>query len=157
MAKSEEDSAQICLDVFTDHYATLTEALPVKSLIAKFVTAKIIKFSDLDEIMKGDTAEEKARRFLQHISKPLVTRNCESLFKMLNVVEKHGGQYAYLAKNIKIDLVNRGVVIPDSKDLPDGIKTPGTSSVLCEILYDEHHKDFKKFKRLQVIIILIQY
>ena len=140
MAKSEEDSAKICLDVFTEHYATLTEALPVKSLIAKFVSAKIIKFSDQDEIMKGDTAEEKARIFLRHIAKPLETLNCESLFKMLNVVEKHGGQYAYLAKNIKIDLVKCGVVIPDSEDIPDGIKTPGTLCVLCKILYDKRHK-----------------
>ena len=105
MAESE-DSVEICLDVFTDHYSTLTEALPVKSLIAKFVTAKIIKFSDQDEIMKGDTAEEKARLFLQHIAKPLGTRKCESLFKMINVVEKHGGQHAYLAKNIKKTWLN---------------------------------------------------
>ena len=132
MMAESEDSAEICLDVFTEHYSTLTEALPVKSLIAKFVTAKIIKFSDQDEIMKGDTAGEKARLFLQHIAKPLGTRKCESLFKMLNVVEKHGGQYAYLAKNIKKDLVKRGVVIPDSKDLPDGIKTPGMLGILCE-------------------------
>jgi len=135
-----EDSAEICLDVFTEHYSTLTEALPVKSLIAKFITAKIIKFADQDEIMKGGTAAEMARLFLQHIVKPLETRNCESLFKMLDVVEKHGGQYAYLAINIKKDLVKRGVVIPDSKDLPDGIKTQGMLGILCEFLYNKRHK-----------------
>ena len=133
MAESE-DFAEICLDVLTNHYATLTEALPVKSLIAQFVSAKIIKFSDQDEIMKGDTAAEKARIFLQHITRPLETQNCESLFKMLDVVEKHGGQYAYLSTNIKLDLNKRGVIISESKDIPDRIKIQGTLNVFCENL-----------------------
>ena len=65
--KSSEKSA-IYLDIFTNHYGTLVEALPVKSLAAKFVSAKIIEFSDQDEILKGDTAEENACRFYNILS-----------------------------------------------------------------------------------------
>ena len=129
MAKSKEES-QVYLEVFTDHYSTLVEALPVKSLIAKFVTAKIIKFSDQDDILKGDTTEEKARRFLQHVAIPLGTGNSETFFKMLNVVEKHGGQYAYLTKNIKVDLLSRGIIISDNEDAPDGVVSENKGTLM---------------------------
>lgn len=119
MAGSKE-SAEVCLEVFTEHYATLVEALPVKSLSAKFVTAKLITFSDQDEILKGDDDEERARRFLRHISTPLGTGKFESFLTMLDVVEKHGGQYAYLAKDIKKDLSKRGFNMDDNEDVPDG-------------------------------------
>ena len=122
MAKGNKKSREeICLDVFTDHYDTLTEGLPVKSLLPKFVKARVIRFSDEDEISKGETENERARRFLRHISTPLETGNIETFRKMLSVVEKHGGQYAYLAKNIKVDLLNRGVIISDNEDAPDGV------------------------------------
>ena len=42
MAKPKgKEKSEIYLDVFIDHYATLVDALPVKPLIAKFVSAKI--------------------------------------------------------------------------------------------------------------------
>ena len=63
MAVTKQKSAEVFLGVFTDHYTTLIETLPVKSLIARFVSAKIIKFSDDDKILKGDAEEEKARCF----------------------------------------------------------------------------------------------
>ena len=127
MAVTKEKSAEVFLDVFTDHYATLIETLPVKSLIAKFVSAKIINFSDQNEILKGDTDEEKARRFLRHIVSPLETGNPETFRKMLSVVEEHGGAYAYLAKNIKVDLSKRGVIMSDSEDVPDAAVTENKS------------------------------
>jgi len=105
MVESKEYT-EVLLDVFIEHYSTLIEALPVKSLIPKFLSARIITFSDQDDILKGDTPEEKALRFLRHIATPLTTGNAETFCKMLNVIEKHGGQYAYLAKNIKTDLMN---------------------------------------------------
>ena len=131
MAEIEEKS-EVFFDVFTKHYATLIESLPVKSLIARFISAKIIKFSDQDEILKGDTSEEKARRFLQHVAIPLQSGNSETFRKMLDVIEKHGGQYAYLAKNIKTDLSKRGIVISDSEDVPDGVvAVPETQGLCC--------------------------
>ena len=103
MAEGNQTST-IHLEVFTDHYATLIETLPVKSLAAKFVSAKIIQFSDQDEILKGETPQDKARRFLQHISNTLKSGNSEKFLTMLDVIEKRGGQYAYLAHNIRRDL-----------------------------------------------------
>ena len=117
MAKSKETTTEgICLDVFTDHYDNLIEALPVKSLLSKFLKARIIRFSDQDEVLKEETDKERARLFLRHVSLPLETGNTDTFRKMLSVVEKHGGQYAYLAKNIKVDLLKRGVIISDNED-----------------------------------------
>ena len=99
----------IYLEVFTEHYATLVETLPVKSLTSKFVSAKIIRFSEQEEILNGDTSEEKARRFLQYIVNPLKSGNSEAFLKMLDVIEKHGGQYAHLAHNIRRDLSKRDI------------------------------------------------
>ena len=122
MAKGNQKSA-IHLEVFTDHYATLIETLPVKSLVAKFVSAKIIEFSDQDEILKGETPEDKARRFLQHIVNTLKSGNSETFLAMLDVIEKHGGQYAHLAHNIRKDLSkresSRETTVAVSEDHPD--------------------------------------
>lgn len=131
MATSEDKPTEVYLDVFTEHYYVLVEALPVKSLIAKFVSAKIIKFSDQDEILKGNTADEQARRFLRHISTPLESGKSETFCKMLDVVEKHGGQYAYLAKDIKKDILKRGIDMPGSEDVPDGTSKQA-QGVLCD-------------------------
>ena len=117
----------IYLEVFTEHYATLVEALPVKSLAGKFVSENIIGFSDKEEILKGDTSDEKARRFLQHIVNPLKSGNSETFLKMLDVIEKHGGQYTHLAHNIRRDLSERDIsrektvtaTGEDSPDIPD--------------------------------------
>ena len=122
MAKGKERTKEeICLDVFTDHYDALVGALPVKSLLSKFVSARVIGFPDKDEILKKETEEERAHIFLRHISTPLMTGNTDTFRKMLSVVEKHGGQYAYLAKKIKVDLLDRGVIISDNEDAPDGV------------------------------------
>ena len=120
MAKSKgNENSEIYLDVFIDHYATLVDALPVKSLVAKFVSAKIIKFSDEEEILKGETTEDRGIRFLRHIATPLETGNSETFLKMLDVIEKHGGQYAYLAQNIRRDISKRVTNVPSSQDHPD--------------------------------------
>ena len=122
MAEGNQTSA-IHLEVFTDHYATLIETLPVKSLAAKFVSAKIIEFSDQDEILKGETPQDKARRFLQHIVNTLKSGNSETFLTMLDVIEKHGGQYAHLAHNIRRDLskreTSRETTVAASEDNPD--------------------------------------
>ena len=146
MAQGNETSA-IYLDVFTNHYGTLVETLPVKLLAAKFVSAKIIKFSDKDEILKGDTAEEKTHRFLQHIVNPLKSGNSETFLKMLVVTEKHGGQYVYFAQNTRRDLskreTSRETIIAASEDNPDNpgviaseIEAQGSLywfSILCKV------------------------
>ena len=118
MAKGNQKCATY-FEVFTDHYATLVEALPVKSLAAKFVSTKIITFSDQDDILKGDTAEERATRFLRHIATPLETGNSETFLKMLDVIDKYGGQYAYLAQNIRRDISKHKTVVTNSEDHPD--------------------------------------
>ena len=131
MAKGKDKTTEdICLEVFTDHYDALIEALPVKSLLSKFVTARVIRFNDQDEIVKGETEKERARIFLRHISSPLETGNTDTFRKMLSVVEKHGGQYAYLAKNIKVDLLKRGVIISDSEDAPDGVVSESKGTLM---------------------------
>ena len=120
MAKPKgKEKSEIYLDVFTDHFATLVDALPVKSLVAKFVSAKIITFSDLDEILKGETTDERGFRFLRHIGTHLETGNSETFLKMLDIIDKHGRQYAYLAQNIRRDISKRVANVPSSEDHPD--------------------------------------
>ena len=119
MAESEDKSTQVFLDVFIEHYNKLITALPVKSLIAKFVSAKIITFADQDAILQGDGPEEQARRFLRHISTRLESGKSETFRKMLDVIEKHGEPYDYLAKDIKKDILKRGIVMSGGEDVPD--------------------------------------
>ena len=131
MAKGNKKSKEeICLDVFIDHYDALIEELPVKSLLSKFVIARIVGFSDADEVSKGETENERARKFIRHIYIPLETGNIETFRKMLSVIEKHGGQYAYLAKNIKVDLLNSGVIISDNKDAHDGVVSQSEGTLI---------------------------
>ena len=107
MAVAEDDStAEVCLKVFTEHYPKLIDALPVEMLMAKFVSAKIVKFAEQDAILAANTQQEKARRFLQFVAVPLESSKKTHTFRsMLKVVEEHGGAYAYLAKDIYKDLL----------------------------------------------------
>ena len=92
--------------------------------------ARIIRFSDRDEVLKEETDMEKAPLFLRHVIIPLETGNTDKFCKMLSVVEKHGGQYAYLAKNIKVDLLKCGITISDNEDAPDGVVSENKGTLM---------------------------
>ena len=69
----------------TEHYPKLIDVLPVETLMAKFVSAKIVKFEEQDAIMA-------ARRFLPFFTVPLESSKKTHTFRsMLKVVDKHGG------------------------------------------------------------------
>lgn len=86
---------------FTEHYDKLVGALPIVSLLPKFISKRIITFSQQDQILAGETNSDKTRRFLEHITNHFSTGNTYDFYKFLEVVETHGGQYKYLATNIQ--------------------------------------------------------
>ena len=86
---------------FTEHYDRLTGALPIVKLLPKFISKRIITFSEQDKILAGETDSDKTKRFLEHIEKHFNGGNTYVFYKFLEVVELHGGQYAYLATEIK--------------------------------------------------------
>ena len=135
MAVAEEDpTAEVCLEVFIEHYPKLIDALPVATLMSKFVSAKIVNFKEQDAIMAADTQQEKARRFLQFVAVPLESSKKTHTFRsMLKVVEGHGGAYAYLAKDIYKDLLKRKINLVLSEDVTDDSSTSaqGTFLSLC--------------------------
>ena len=83
MAVAEEDSMSRSV---TEHYPKLIDVLPVETLMAKFVSAKIVKFEEQDAILMA------ARRFLPFVTVPLESSKKTHTFRsMLKVVDKHGG------------------------------------------------------------------
>ena len=86
---------------FIEHYDRLTGALPIVKLLPKFISKRIITFSEQDKILAGETDSDKTKRFLEHITKHFSAGNTYTFYKFLEVVESHGGQYAYLAADIQ--------------------------------------------------------
>jgi len=132
MAVPEESTAKVCLEVFTEHYPKLIDALPVENLMAKFVGAKIVKFMEQDAILAGDTQQEKARRFLQYIAVPLESSGKTHTFRsMLKIVDKHGGSYAYLARDIYKDLLRRNINLElSNEDVTDASSATAKGTIL---------------------------
>ena len=88
-------------EAFIEHYDRLTGALPIVKLLPKFISKRIITFSEQDKILAGETDHDKTKRFLEHIAKHLNAGHTYTFYKFLEVVESHGGQYAYLATDIQ--------------------------------------------------------
>ena len=86
---------------FIEHYDRLTGALPIVKLLPKFISKRIITFSEQDKILAGETDSDKTKRFLEHITRHFNAGNTHTFYKFLEVVESHGGQYAYLAADIQ--------------------------------------------------------
>lgn len=86
---------------FTEHYDRLTGALPIVKLLPKFISKRIITFSEQDKILAGETDSDKTKRFLEHITRHFNAGNTYTFYKFLEVLESHGGQYAYLATDIQ--------------------------------------------------------
>ena len=86
---------------FIEHYDRLTGALPIVKLLPKFISKRIITFSEQDKILAGETDSDKTKRFLEHITKHFNAGNTYTFYKFLEVVESHGGQYSYLAADIQ--------------------------------------------------------
>ena len=88
-------------EAFIEHYDRLTGALPIIQLLPKFISKRIITFSEQDKILAGETDSDKTKRFLEHITRHFNGGNTYTFYKFLEVVESHGGQYAYLATDIQ--------------------------------------------------------
>ena len=88
-------------EAFIEHYDRLTGALPIIKLLPKFISKRIITFSEQDKILAGETDSDKTKRFLEHITRHFNAGNTYTFYKFLEVLESHGGQYAYLATDIQ--------------------------------------------------------
>ena len=97
--------------VFYDNYEKLASALPLRELIPKFISRRIISFKDQDRILAGETDLDKRERFLKHIAQQLDTNHTDSFYKFLEIVEKHGGSYSYLATDIQSSLDEDSVTV----------------------------------------------
>ena len=89
---------------FVEHYAGLTGALPIVKLLPKFISKRIISFSEQEKILAGETEFDKRKRFLDHITAHFNTGNKYTFYKFLEVLEAHGGSYSYLATDIQKSL-----------------------------------------------------
>jgi len=96
---------------FHDNYDKLVSALPIRELIPKFISRRIITFKDQDRILAGETDEDKRTRFLKHIAQQLETEHTDSFYKFLEIVEKYGAAYSYLATDIRSSLEDDGVTV----------------------------------------------
>ena len=86
---------------FIEHYDGLTGALPIVKLLPKFISKRIVSFSEQEKILAGETEFEKRKRFLEHITAHFNTGNKYTFYKFLEVLEAHGGPYSYLATDIQ--------------------------------------------------------
>ena len=91
----------MCAEALYDSYDKLTAALPIRNLLSKFISKRIIKFQDQEKILAGETDEDKRTRFLKHITDQLTSGSTDSFYKFLEIVKKHGGSYSYLASDIE--------------------------------------------------------
>lgn len=107
MAEKKEVKVTPEEEAFYEHYDRLTGALPIVKLLPKFISKRIITFSEQDKILAGETDFEKTKRFLKHITNHFSTGNTYNFYKFLEVVENHGGQYSYLATDIQATIVNK--------------------------------------------------
>ena len=94
-ARTPEEAA------FITHYDRLTGALPIVKLLPKFISRRIISFGKQEKILAGETDFDKRKRFLDHITTHFNTGNTYTFYKFLEVLEAHGGPYAYLATDLK--------------------------------------------------------
>lgn len=101
MAEKEASKKTAEEAAWTEHYERLMAALPIVKLLPKFISKRIITFSEQDRILAGEIESDKRERFLKHITNHLTTGNTHSFYKFLDVVEAHGGSYSYLATDIK--------------------------------------------------------
>ncbi|XP_065887363.1 uncharacterized protein [Dysidea avara] len=106
-----EQDRSIEAKVFHDNYDKLVSALPLRELIPKFISRRIITFKDQDRILAGETDLDKRERFLKHIAQQLETDHTDSFYKFLEIVEKYGGSYSYLAKDIQNSLEEGSVTV----------------------------------------------
>jgi len=97
--------------VFYDNYEKLASALPLRELIPKFISRRIISFKDQDRILAGETDLDKRERFLKHIAQQLDTNHTDSFYKFLEILDKYGGSYSYLARDIQNSLDEDSVTV----------------------------------------------
>jgi len=135
--KEEDNTAKGCLEVFTEHYSTLMDALPVETLIAKFVSAKVVTFAQQDAILAKETPQEKTRTFLRHIVTHLETSKIHTFQNMLEVVEEHGGSYSYLARDVYKDLLARSINLKASKDETDSSSSASSKGTFTFFIHLE--------------------
>ena len=89
---------------FVEHYDRLTGALPIVKLLPKFISKRIISFSEQEKILAGETDFDKRKRFLEHITNHFSSGNTYTFYKFVEVLEAHGGPYSYLATDIQKSL-----------------------------------------------------
>jgi len=97
----KEADAGMCADALTDNFDNLVAALPIRNLLPKFISKRIIIFRDQEKILAGETDEDKRARFLKHITDQLTSGSTDSFYKFLDTLKKHGGSYSYLACDIE--------------------------------------------------------
>lgn len=85
---------------FVEHYDRLIGALPIVKLLPKFISKRIITFSEQEKILAGETDFDKSERFLKHIRNHFNAGNTYDFYKFLDMLETHGGAYSYLATDI---------------------------------------------------------
>ena len=86
---------------FIEHYDRLTGALPIVKLLPKFISKRIISFSEQEKILAGETDFDKRKRFLDHITTHFSAGKTYTFYKFLEVLEMHGSAYSYLATDIQ--------------------------------------------------------
>ena len=127
--KKEADAA-MCADALTDNFDNLVAALPIRNLLPKFISRRIVMFRDQEKILAGETDEDKRARFLKHITDQLSSGNTDSFHKFLEILKKHGGSYSYLASDIekRLDELQEASVITDLVTAQDSetVHPPGT-------------------------------
>jgi len=99
--KKEVADAGMCADALTDNFDNLIAALPIRNLLPKFISKRIVMFRDQEKILAGETDEDKRSHFLKHITDQLSSGNTDSFYNFLDILKKHGGSYSYLASDIE--------------------------------------------------------
>ena len=107
------DSHQLTEEkVFTQHYSKLCDTLTdIRNLLPHFVTEKIIKSDDEEEISALTTSSQKVQKLLRHISGPLKAGHTRGFYTMLKIMEIYGTQATQeLASQMNNSLSSSGIL-----------------------------------------------
>ena len=78
------------LEVFTKHYASLINVLPIKNLSKYFVSEGIISFEDDEAIQQARGQSEASSLVLRKIATSLKIGQAKSFDTFLSIMERHG-------------------------------------------------------------------
>jgi len=91
-------------EVFTTFFDKLANTLPVLNIAPKLISTRIITVGDDEEIKSIARTQEKATFVLRKVAHSLNAGVTESFYKLLSIMDEHGGDVRVVATEIQNQL-----------------------------------------------------